>query len=346
MMLYATALAAGERLNLPNPVIRAAVKLLVSRTRHRLHTGNQFTERDFAREMENVPIAIATREANDQHYDLPPDFFSFILGPQRKYSCCYYSQRDTPLTEAEEHAIAQTAAHAALADGQRILELGCGWGALSLWIARRYPASRIVAVSNSHYQRSFISKCADHEGLRNLTFEVADMNTFNPEGQFDRVISVEMFEHMSNWRELLRRISSWMTPEGALFLHLFNHCRTPYRFDATNPSDWIARHFFTGGIMPSAGLIRHFQDIVQIEEEWRWDGTHYKRTAEDWLANFERNAEPITEVMKRMYGREAQLWRRRWRLFFHATAGLFGDSNGQEWGVSHYRLKPARVIPR
>jgi cyclopropane-fatty-acyl-phospholipid synthase len=342
MNITAAALGAGERVAWPDPLLRAAIKMLVSRTKRRLRNDDAPAEADFARRMAEFPIAINTREANDQHYEVPAELFALMLGPQRKYSCCYYEHPAVSLAQAEERALAETAQHAALADGQRILELGCGWGSLSLWMARRYPGARIVSVSNSSSQRAHIARCAEAEGLRNLTVITADINAFTPPGQFDRVVSVEMFEHMSNWPALLKRVVSWLTPEGAIFLHVFCHRGAPYRFDAGDCADWIAQHFFTGGIMPSHGLIRQFGDLVAVEQEWWWDGNHYRRTADDWLANFDRNAAEIDGVLRKFYGSEATLWHRRWRLFLHATSGLFGHSNGTEWGVSHYRLRPAR----
>jgi len=340
--ITAAALGVGERVAWPDPLLRAAVKMLVSRTKRRLHGADALAEGEFARRMGDYPIATNTREANDQHYEVPPQFFALMLGPQRKYSCCYYQHPAMSLAQAEECALAATAQHAALADGQRILELGCGWGSLSLWMAQHYPAAHIVSVSNSHSQRDYIAERAAAEGLRNLTVIAADINAFVPAGRFDRVVSVEMFEHMSNWRELLKRIVTWLTPQGLVFLHIFSHRRAPYRFDASDRADWIARHFFTGGIMPSRGLIRQFRDLVEVEQEWWWDGTHYRRTADHWLTNFDCNAEAIDAVLRGFYGADVALWHRRWRLFLHATAGLFGHSNGEEWGVSHFRLRPAR----
>jgi cyclopropane-fatty-acyl-phospholipid synthase len=341
MNLTAAALDAGERLAWPDPVLRAGVSMLVGRTKRRLRAAAPAAEADFARRMTDYPIAINTSEANDQHYEVPADFFAFMLGPQRKYSCCYYDDPAATLAEAEERALAETARNADLADGQEILELGCGWGSLSLWMARHYPHTRIVSVSNSQSQHAFITQQADAEGLRNLTVVAADMNAFVPGGAFDRVVSVEMFEHMSNWRGLLKRIGSWLAPDGRLFIHIFSHRLAPYRFDASNRTDWIAQHFFTGGIMPSHGLIRQFPDLVKVEEEWWWNGSHYRRTAEQWLENFDRNAGDIARVLRGFYGSDALLWQRRWRLFLLATSGLFGHSGGNEWGVSHYRLRRA-----
>jgi len=208
-------------------------------------------------------------------------------------------------------------------------------------MAEHYPAARVVAISNSASQRAFIEGEAARRNLGNLTIVTADMNAFATQERFDRVVSVEMFEHMSNWRALLSRIRSWMAPGGALFLHIFTHRTGCYRFDHQDPSDWIAQHFFTGGVMPSHSLIRQFPDLFLLEQDWRWSGVNYQRTALDWLANFDMRQREIDAILAQVYGAQARLWRRRWRLFFLATAGLFGDSAGAEWGVSHYRLRPA-----
>ena len=263
------------------------------------------------------------------------------MGPQRKYSCCLYETGIDTLVEAEERALAVTAEHAGLADGQRILELGCGW-ALSLWMARHYRSARIVTVSNSHSQRDFIIRVAKTHGLSNLDVVTADMNAFTSDRRFDRVVSVEMFEHMSNWRPLLERMRGCLEPDGRMFIHIFTNARAPYRFSIDDKSDWIAQHYFTGGIMPSQTLIRQFADCFAVDAEWRWSGEHYRRTAADWLKNFDENSEAISAVLQRICGRDASLWRRRWRLFFLATMGLFGHAGGGEWAVSHYRLAPAR----
>jgi cyclopropane-fatty-acyl-phospholipid synthase len=291
--------------------------------------------------MADLPVALHVDVANAQHYEVPAEFFRLVLGSRRKYSCCLYRDAVTSLDQAEVAALEETAAHAGLADGQAILELGCGWGSLSLFMAARFPAARIVAVSNSASQRAVIEAEAARRGLGNLTVVTADMNDFEAPGRFDRIVSVEMFEHMANWRPLLARARAWLAPEGRLFLHVFSHRSTPYRFDHEDQADWIGRHFFTGGIMPSHDLIRHFADLVEVEAEWRWSGTHYARTARDWRANMDRNAAAIAPILRATYGADADLWRRRWRLFFLATEGLFGHAGGDVWGVSHYRLRPA-----
>jgi cyclopropane-fatty-acyl-phospholipid synthase len=343
MTVVQTLLAAGEGVAWPDGVTQAAIKFLVGRTRRRLRDASPEADRRFAADMAPYPIATNVEAANAQHYEIPEDFFALVLGPQRKYSCCLYDDGVATLAVAEQRALEVTARHAALADGQRVLELGCGWGSLSLWMARRYPSSRIVSVSNSSSQRNHIMSVARAEGLANLDVVTADMNSFRTAGRFDRVVSVEMFEHMSNWRPLLSRMRDCLDPSGRMFVHVFTHARASYRFRSDDKDDWIAQHYFTGGIMPSRGLIRQFDDCFAVEAEWNWSGEHYRRTAQDWLKNFDANADAVSKVLRRVYGRDARLWQRRWRLFFLATMGLFGHACGEEWGVSHYRLTPVRA---
>ena len=340
MSLTEAAARAAERAPIPDVLTRLGVGYMVARARKKLEEEPEASESAFAREMTEFPIALHTDAANAQHYEVPAAFFGLVLGPHRKYSSCLYAPGDT-LGDAEARGLAETCVHADLSDGQAVLELGCGWGSLSLWMAEHYPASSITAVSNSASQRAYIEQTAAERGLTNLRVITCDMNDFAPEGHFDRVVSVEMFEHMSNWRSLLERVAGWLNPDGRLFLHVFTHRNRPYRFDHGDRNDWIAQHFFTGGIMPSHGLIRYFPDLFELESEWRWSGEHYRRTAMDWLANFDRNSRLIDPIMAEVYGEDAAMWKRRWRIFFLATAGLFGDSGGTVWGVSHYRLKKA-----
>lgn len=336
------ALTAAERLPLPDGALRFGIDRMVGRTRRLLSADTTATDRDFAQTMAKWPIAVHTDEANAQHYGLPADFFALTLGPCRKYSSCLYASADTDLAAAELAALAETCLNAGLTDGQTILELGCGWGSLSLFMAERYPAAHIMSVSNSTSQRLHIETEIKRRGLENLTVVTADMNTFCPAGTFDRIVSVEMFEHMSNWQALLERARGWMRPDGRLFLHVFSHRRSAYRFDRADKADWIAQHFFTGGLMPSHGLVREFSESFTVEKDWRWSGKHYARTALDWLDNMDANREAIRTIFESTYGRNASLWMRRWRLFFLATAGLFGHADGAEWGVSHYLLRPTR----
>jgi cyclopropane-fatty-acyl-phospholipid synthase len=341
MSFVATIIGTAERVPLPDAIIRAAIHRLCSRTATRLATGNAESDSWFADEMAARAIAEHTEEANAQHYEVPAAFFAHVLGPNRKYSSCFYKEPATTLREAEEEALRQTVRHADLADGQSILELGCGWGSLSLSMARQFPNSQVTAVSNSNSQREYIEDKAAQRGLNNLRVITSDMNVFDPKLQFDRIVSVEMFEHIMNWRELLTRARSWLEPDGRFFLHIFTHRSGAYLFDRADGEDWIAQHFFTGGVMPSHHLIRQYADLFDVEKEWRWSGTHYQRTAQDWLANFDSHRDEIEAILRDVYGNDTALWMRRWRWFFLATAGLFGYADGSEWGVSHYRMKAA-----
>ncbi len=340
MSVIATTTSMLEHLPVPDILVRLGIEQLVGRTHRRMSAMPPGSDQVFAAGMLAYPIAEHTAAANAQHYELPEAFFGLVLGPHRKYSSCLYRDDSETLEQAEANALAETCAHADLRDGQDILELGCGWGSLSLWMAAHYPAARITAVSNSASQRRYIMATARARGLGNLSVITADMNAFTTDVWFDRVVSVEMFEHMANWETLLSRVHSWLRADGRLFLHVFSHATAPYRFNTGDKADWIAQHFFTGGIMPSHGLINRFPHLFEVERDWRWDGRHYQRTAEAWLANYDAHAEEIDGLLRGVYGDEAKLWRRRWRMFFLAVSGLFGHDDGNAWGVSHYRLKP------
>ncbi|MCT8997240.1 SAM-dependent methyltransferase [Chelativorans intermedius] len=341
MNLSRAATGFAEQWPVPDAWIEAGIAGLVSRTRRRLAEAPDDATLTFARAMDDHPIAEHPEAANAQHYALPPAFFRAFLGPRMKYSCCLYPGGGESLAEAEVCALEETVLHADLHDGQRILELGCGWGSLTLFMAERFPSAQIVAVSNAASQGEHIRAEARRLGLNNVTVLTADMNAFQPRQTFDRVVSVEMFEHMANWRALLERVRGWVRDDGRVFIHVFSHRQVPYRFDHRNRADWIAQHFFTGGIMPSHSLIGHFPDLFEVERDWRWNGLHYARTARQWLSAFDENRAVVDPILERVYGREARLWHRRWRLFFLATAGLFGHGDGLEWGVSHYLLRPA-----
>jgi cyclopropane-fatty-acyl-phospholipid synthase len=330
----------AERVPLPDLIIRAAIQRLCSRTATRLAGGSAESDAAFAGEMAARAVEQAD-QADARHHEVPAAFFAQVLGPNRKYSSCFYKEPESTLQEAEEEALRQTIEHADLADGQAILELGCGWGSLALSMARRFSNAEISAVSNSHSQREYIEREAASRGLNNLRVVTADINVFDPARQFDRIVSVEMFEHMMNWRESMTRVRSWLKPGGRFFMHVFTHRSGAYLFDRADGEDWIAQHFFSGGVMPSHHLIRQYADLFEVEKEWRWSGTHYQRTALDWLANFDSHRDEIEAVFRGVYGDDTPLWMRRWRWFFLATAGLFGYADGSEWGVSHYRMKAA-----
>lgn len=316
----------------PEPVLRAGIRAICAL---RLAQERRRDARALVGELRAHDIAIATAAANAQHYEVPPAFFSRVLGPHLKYSACYWPAGTHTLGDAEAAMLELSAARAGLADGQRVLDLGCGWGSMSLWAAARFPNSRITAISNSHAQRAFITAAATERGLRNVDVRTADVRTLElAPASFDRVVSIEMFEHMRNYSRLLARIASWLAPGGSLFVHVFAHRRYAYPFEDRDASDWMAREFFTGGLMPSVQLLHEFQDDLAIVDEWQLAGTHYARTAEAWHANLNAHRDELVELLG-----DARRYH-RWRVFFLACAELFGYARGNEWLVAHYLLAP------
>ncbi len=330
----------------PDRVVRAGIRRLCEQRLQDICAGDaaaaaRITE-DFVRQMDAADTALVPHLANAQHYEVPAELYALTLGAHRKYSSCWWPESVTRLDDAETAALAATCQRAGLEPGQDVLELGCGWGSLTLWMAGRFPTSRITAVSNSTSQRRHIMREAANRGLRNVEVLTADMNHFDTERRFDRVVSVEMFEHMRNWRRLFARVHGWLRPGGRFFMHVFCHRSTPYAFVEQGPADWMSRHFFSGGMMPSDELALRFQDQLRFIERWRWDGTHYEKTANAWLANIDARRAEVLEVLAATYGeRDAAQWLQRWRIFFMACAELFGYRNGQEWWVSHYLFERA-----
>ena len=331
----------AERGCLPDSLIRYGIRRLLAQRLKQCRRSPQAILTDLQR-----PIAVATDQANAQHYEVDPDFFEMVLGPRRKYSCCWYTTPETPIDIAEEAMLRMTCEHAGIEDGMDILELGCGWGSLTLWMAERYPNSHITAVSNSRSQRETIAALARERGLNNVAVKTADINRFRPDALFDRIVSVEMFEHVRNHVVLLERIARWLKPEGRLFVHIFCHDEFAYTFEDQGESDWMARHFFSGGMMPSFDYFNSLPVPFTVESAWPVNGAHYARTSRDWLRRLDEKRGAAEAVLrKELTPVEAALQAQRWRIFFMACEELFAYNGGKEWYVGHYLMAP-RVSAR
>ena len=289
-------------------------------------------------QMKESPIALVPEKANEQHYEVPPAFFEKVLGKHLKYSSGYWPDGVNSLDESEESMLELSFERAQLADGDSILELGCGWGSLTCYMASKLPNSKITAVSNSKDQKEHILNRCKNQGLDNIEVITADMNDFGTESKYDRVVSIEMFEHMRNYKKLLSKISSWLNDDGKLFIHIFTHQSVVYPFENQGEADWMAREFFSGGMMPSHDLLLHFQDDLIIDDVWSMSGTHYEKTSLAWVNKMDANKDSIMKIFLKTYGDDAKLWFQRWRIFFMSCEKLFGYNNGSEWGVSHYRF--------
>ena len=329
---------AAENGWLPDVLIRVGIRnLLRNRLRENASHVSPNYEQEFVRATQAQPIAVSTDKANDQHYEVPAEFFTKVLGKRRKYSSCYWARDTKTLDQAEEKALRRTCENAGLENGMSILELGCGWGSLSLWMAEKFPASQITAVSNSNSQRQYIESQANSAGVSNLTVVTADVNDFEPGQKFDRVVSVEMFEHVRNHLQLMNRINSWLLPGGKLLVHIFCHKDTPYLFRTDGEQNWMGRHFFSGGMMPSVNLLDNCKSKMNLADTWQWNGMHYARTCREWIRNQDGNRREVLEVLANTYGVGNKIvWENRWRMFFMACEELFAFNKGEEWFVSHY----------
>lgn len=333
----------AEQKKLPDALIRVGIRRLLRQRLDELSADDLEIADDYKRELlaslYESPIAIETDAANEQHYEVPAEFYRRVLGKRLKYSACYYESDSDDLDRAEEAMLSRYLERAELADGQRILELGCGWGSLTLFMAEHLPRAQITGVSNSKSQRAHIMAEAEKRGLNNVDIITCDVNELEMEEQFDRVVSIEMFEHMRNYGSLFDKIGDWLLPGGKLFVHIFCHRNLMYPFETEGDDNWMGRYFFTGGLMPAADTLLHFQQKMSIEKHWLVSGRHYGQTSEHWLDNCDRHRDEIVALFEQTYGKgQGRLWWQRWRIFFMACAELFAYDNGNEWLVSHYRF--------
>ena len=334
----------AEKKLIPDFIIRQGIRNLLKKRIQSLVSNNSEkniqNKIQFIEEMNLSSIAVLPELANEQHYEIPEEFYKYSLGKHKKYSSCYWNEKTKNLDEAELLSLKLTSQHAQLINGLNILELGCGWGSLTLWMAKQYPKSKITAVSNSSSQRLHILEQAKKRKLKNISVITEDMNTFNPKVKYDRVVSVEMIEHMRNHKKLFQKIASWLKPDGLFFMHIFVHKSQPYLFEVQESDDWMSQYFFSGGMMPSEDLPLFFQNDLKIIDQWSWSGVHYEKTANAWLKNIDLNKNKVMPVLKDIYGKnDSKKWFQRWRIFFMSCAELWGYENGKEWKVVHYLFK-------
>jgi len=333
-----------EKNLLPDFLIRIGIRQrLKDALRRQSKDGLEFSQERMIKlinKLKASPIAVNTQEANEQHYEVPAEFFQYVMGKHMKYSCGYWRDDAVSFDQSEADMLEITTERADISDGQSILELGCGWGSLTLFMAAKYPSSRIVGVSNSRTQKEYIDSQAKARGLKNIEIITADMNSFDIKQKFDRVVSVEMFEHMRNYEKLLAKVAGFLKDNSRLFVHIFTHKEFAYLYDETDENDWIGKYFFTGGIMPSDHLLLYFQNDFQLEHHWRVPGTHYQKTSEGWLNNMDQHRDKIIPILKNTYGEDQhKKWWVYWRVFFMSCAELWGYKNGTEWIVSHYLFR-------
>jgi len=335
-----------EKNKVPDFLLRQGIRKLLKQRLDDENKGNVEKQQahlmSLIGQLKTSPIAVNTADANQQHYEVPTKFYQYCLGKNLKYSSCYFKDGVTDLDTAEDDMLELTCERAGLTNGQDVLELGCGWGSLSLYMAARYPKSAFTVVSNSRTQKMFIDMTAKNRGIKNLRVITADMNTFEVNYKFDRVVSVEMFEHMRNYTLLLKKVASFLKDDGKLFIHIFTHKEYAYLFEVIDDTDWMSKYFFTGGIMPSDDLMFYFNEDLVVKKHWHVNGTHYGKTAEEWLKNMDSHKAEIIPLFEETYGKkEALKWWAYWRIFYMACAELWNYNNGNEWIVSHYLFQKA-----
>ena len=333
----------AEKNFLPDWLIRIGIRQLMKaklKEQSSLYSANVYEQKTgWINSMKESPVAFSSGKANKQHYEVPAEFFEQVLGPRMKYSSCVWDSNVNTLEEAENQMLHLTAERSGIKDGMKILDLGCGWGSFSLYIAENYPLCDIVSVSNSNDQGNYIRKVCRDRGYSNVSFIKADMNKFDTDLRFDRIVSIEMFEHMRNYKLMLERISNWLKKDGSLFLHFFCHKDYAYPYEVNSNSDWMTRYFFTGGMMPSFDLLHYFQDDLVLINSWQVNGRHYKKTCRAWLSNQDKKGEIIMKIFHQFYGEDSNLWFYRWRIFWMACEELFAFNDGKEWFVGHFLMK-------
>lgn len=336
-----------ENGKMPDFITRAGIRKLLSERLDSLRFSTEEAHQNYIHQyvdsLKKFPLAVMTKEANEQHYEVPTKYYDFCLGRHKKYSSCFWDKNTTTLEEAEQLSLDISIDHAQIQDGMSILELGCGWGSLSLELARRFPNSKIVSVSNSKTQKTYIDNEAKIRGFTNLEIKTLDLSqkeNYHFDGEnFDRVMSIEMMEHLRNYQDFFNLISKRMKPNAKFFIHIFTHKESPYLFETEGEDNWMGKYFFSGGQMPSINLFEYFNNDLVVQEKWYWNGEHYQRTLEEWLNRMDQNEEEVMKLFKETYGSEyAVTWFNRWRIFYMSCAELFGFNHGKEWGVTHYLL--------